>query len=136
MTWLLIVAASLPLAGGDPPAVVWSLDRASPVLLKATISPGWHIYSLTQPAGGPNATRIWLPEGQAWKLTGRVLGPQPRKKYDGAFDMEVESHEGDVIFRLPAASSGSTGAPIVVRVYFQACNDKVCHPPQTVEIAK
>src|SRR5688500_12117093 len=36
--------------------------------VQATIARGWHIYSISQPAGGPGASKIRVPESDQFKL--------------------------------------------------------------------
>src|SRR4030095_1294980 len=45
--------------------------RRGTLLVSADIEPGWHVYSITQPAGGPMATKIKVTESADFK----VLGP-------------------------------------------------------------
>src|ERR1700730_8038767 len=53
----------------------------------AQIQGGWHLYSLTQGAGGPVPTRITVPDGQPFKLAGNVSGPRPRVEMDPNFEI-------------------------------------------------
>ncbi|MDQ2890139.1 MAG: protein-disulfide reductase DsbD N-terminal domain-containing protein [Gemmatimonadota bacterium] len=97
------------------------------------IAAGWHIYSLTQPAGGPIATRINLPAGQSFLQAGvATAATAPRRMYDDAFKMDVELHEKSVSFRVPVrATSAANGADSVhVNVRYQICNASLCYPPQ------
>ena len=80
------------LGGADNPAdaqqepVVWSarysMDEQGSVVLhvEAKLSPTWHVYSVTQPGGGPTRTTIEIvgPEGVA--LLKDFLPDQPPKK--------------------------------------------------------
>jgi len=59
--------------------VSWSLSATKPikagarldVRLSANISGAWYLYSLTQPAGGPNVTRITVSSEPTFKLAAR-----------------------------------------------------------------
>ncbi|MFN2531240.1 MAG: protein-disulfide reductase DsbD family protein [Pyrinomonadaceae bacterium] len=128
--------------------VTWSITANAPASLKAAdkftaqvnaqIQTGWHLYSLTQGAGGPIPTRISLPEGQPFKLAGNATGPRPRVEMDPNFQINTETHEGNISFRVPVlvnaeAPSGTQALNINVR--FQACNDKLCLPPRTVKLS-
>jgi len=108
------------------------------VTLTANISEGWHMYSFTQPPGGPNTSQATLAAKQPFKESGSIGGPPPHKAYDPNFEMETESYEGTVDFSLPLvvqanAPSGTKNVAIDVR--FQVCNETTCLPPKTVHLS-
>src|SRR5271157_2114818 len=108
------------------------------VTLTANISEGWHMYSFTQPPGGPNTSQATLLPKQPFKESGSIGGPPPHKAYDPNFEMETESYEGTVNFSLPLvvqanAPSGTKNVAIDVR--FQVCNETTCLPPKTVHLS-
>ncbi len=106
--------------------------------VRATIDPGWYIYSITQGEGGPVPSRISLAADQPFTQAGDVKGTKPTVKFDQNFSMEVEMHEGSVAYELPvqvAADAGSDVKEIHVRARYQACTNQVCLPAQTERIA-
>ncbi len=134
-------------AQGENP-IAWSL--ASPrdlkvkpgaqfeIVLTATIDEGWHLYSTTQPTGGPTPTRITLPPGQPFTLAAAPAGPEPKREHDPNFGMETEFYESSAVFSLPiqVASTAPAGRQRVeVHVRFQTCNDRLCLPPKTDKLA-
>jgi thiol-disulfide isomerase/thioredoxin len=125
--------------------VRWSARVDSPVTpgsrfiitLSAEIERGWHIYSLTQPEGGPLALRISVPDGQPLTVVGPVRGPEPERQTLPAPAVPQELHSGTVSFDLPVKtldgiSPGRTDARIAIR--FQSCSDDTCLPPRTIEL--
>jgi thiol:disulfide interchange protein len=112
----------------DPPNVA----PGSSVLAKLTgkIDPGWHIYALTSPAGGPTPTTVKL--GETAVASGlKLYQPKPTVKFDPNFNINVEAFEGEVtlLANIAAANKASTGAaeiPLLLR--YQACTDKECLP--------
>src|SRR5215469_15639821 len=68
------------------------------VKLSAKISSGWHMYSITQPAGGPTTTVITVPTTQPFKLDGQISGPLPFTAYDANFEMNTETYEDRAVF--------------------------------------
>src|SRR3954468_7968333 len=54
--------------------------------LRATIPSGWHLYSVTQPPGGPVPTTIDIATPQ-FKLAGPIDGPIPVSAYDPNFSI-------------------------------------------------
>jgi DsbC/DsbD-like thiol-disulfide interchange protein len=132
-------------AHAQPNPIKWTIKAEAPlkaddkfiVQVTARIDKGWHIYSLTQPDGGPIATRITLPDGQPFKLAGTIRGPKPQSKFSEAFGRKIEWHEDTVDFTVPvrAATSIPPGKPNpVVEVRFQACSDRICLPPRTLSL--
>jgi thiol:disulfide interchange protein DsbD len=106
------------------------------LFIKANIKPGWHIYSLTQPSGGPVATKISLPPSNAYQLIGDFRpSPQPEVKPEPAFNnLEVESHYGTVIWHAPLVlASGVDPATLKIEgtVKAQPCDASSCLPPQS-----
>ncbi len=106
--------------------------------VRATIDPGWYIYSITQGEGGPVPSRISLADEQPFMQAGDVKGTTPTVKFDQNFSMEVEMHEGSVAYVLPvqvAADAGSDVKEIQVRARYQACTNRVCLPAQTERLS-
>ena len=97
--------------------IAWSLsagkkDSIKPgdkisVQVNGQISPGWHLYSLTQPAGGPSPTRITLPDGQPFTVKGSISGPHPHVEMDQNFGINTETYEGSVTFTIPVISAAT-----------------------------
>lgn len=105
--------------------------------VRADLGDGWHVYSITQPPGGPTTTTINVPAGQPFKLGGAVVAPAPDKEYDPNFDMEAEFYSNEVTFKLPLVVDATTKdgtQTLLVDAYFQACNDRNCLPPTTVHL--
>jgi thiol:disulfide interchange protein DsbD len=127
--------------------ITWTITplRATPrngatvqVRIDARIQDGWHIYSITQPAGGPTATRITVPPGQAVVSAGAATPTvRPHVAYDDAFKMNVQLHEKAVAFNVPIRSTrpASASDSVHVNVRYQVCNASLCYPPQTARLA-
>ena len=71
------------------------------VKLAASIDDGWHIYSVTQGPGGPMPTKVTVPTGQSFALSGAVKGSQPDTKFDENFGIQVETYENRAEFTVP-----------------------------------
>jgi DsbC/DsbD-like thiol-disulfide interchange protein len=141
-----------PVAAQTP--VHWTISplRSSPrngasvnVRIDAKIQDGWHIYSITQPSGGPFATRITVPAGQPFVAAGDPKPtPAPRVAFDDAFHMNVQLHETAVGYTGPVRFAPSAATPgrritapdsVRVNVRYQVCNASLCLPPQTEKLA-
>jgi thiol:disulfide interchange protein DsbD len=103
------------------------------IKLSGHILPGWHIYALDEPDGGPVPTQIGLAEGDPLTLLA-VDEPAPRMVPDPVLRQPTGVFQNLVEFtlrlRAPHKSSPSqTESHILVR--YQSCNDQVCLPPHT-----
>lgn len=124
----------------EPLAGPFRSGMTTTVRVTAKLEDGWHVYSLTQPAGGPRATRISVPAGQPFILAG-LPSPtvKPQVKYDGAFRMNVQEHERGVTFDIPVRATRLVAGPadsIRVEVRYQVCDASLCYPPQTARLAE
>lgn len=102
------------------------------IAVRVALEPGWHIYSLTQPAGGPISTTVKLDRCGTLEATGPVRQGFFEKHREQAFNMDVESFAGTAEFWVPVkvkptAKPGSFTC--AVRVRCQACDGRICLPP-------
>ena len=153
---MLVVSALSACSPGQPANAQKSADATKPVTwtiapvtgpvtvgqtvnvrINAVLQDGWHIYSITQPAGGPIATRITLPTEQAFTLASDPKPTvQPEIKFDEAFRMNVQLHEKAVGFTVPVRLAAAMPIPdsVHVNVRYQVCNASLCYPPQTAKL--
>lgn len=109
--------------------------------ITAEIKKDWHIYSLTQPKGGPLPSKIKLPESPHYKVAGQFKSsPQPTVHlYPEAYgDLPVEEHQGRVTFYAPleiAKGVDARNLKIDGKLNVQACNADNCLPPQDYPFA-
>ncbi|HEX3682361.1 MAG TPA: cytochrome c biogenesis protein CcdA [Bryobacteraceae bacterium] len=98
--------------------------------LKATIQPGWHLYSPTTPPGGPIITKIRLDDNPA-VTNYSVYRPQPVRKLDPNFQIDTETYADGAVFLLQAVTAKSASGDVTVQatVRYQACTDVKCLPP-------
>lgn len=103
--------------------------------ITAEIKPGWHIYSITQPKGGPVASKIKLTPAPGYKITGdfKAVPPAEVRFYPDAYkDLPIEEHEGRVIWHAPLElSAGVNAATLKIegKLNVQACDEGNCLPP-------
>ena len=119
--WALVLEATGARPGGRVLAI-----------LTATMEPGWHLYSLTTPKGGPNATTVTMTDNPA--VAGvRVYQPKPLRQMDPNFRIETETFGEKLRLLVEIALKPDAAAgPIVLeaRVRYQCCTDKICLPPR------
>ena len=100
--------------------------------LTANIQPGWHLYSLTTPKGGPNPTTISL-SGDSIISGVRIYQPQPIRKMDPNFQLETETFERQLplLLEITVKDNAVIGAAnLTVHVRYQCCADTTCLPPK------
>ncbi len=122
--------------------VQWSLSAApepvspgSTVVLRlhADIAPGYHLYSLTTPKGGPIRTTLSLKDSPAFE-DARMYQSSPDRHNDPNLNVPVEIFSGPTDFPIqakikPDAVFGT--AILTAQTRYQACSDEICLPPVT-----
>ena len=71
------------------------------ITVTAKIESPWHIYSLTQPAGGPKASEIVIEESEKYKIGEFEADSIPHTKLEQGFEVESEYYEGTVSWTAP-----------------------------------
>ena len=111
-----------------------SAPPGSHVLAKfaAKIEPGWHLYSLTTPKGGPIPTTSSLLDNPM--VAGfKILQPKPERKLDPNFQIDTETFANEVVllYDVELKKDAAAGpAEITAQVRYQCCNDRLCLPPK------
>lgn len=104
------------------------------IVVHAHIPVGWHLYSLTQPPGGPMATTINVGPSSLVRIAAPVDAAIPRIAPDQNFPIISETYDDSAIFSVRVAVSPSAAAgehTIEVRVGYQTCTESYCLPPRT-----
>ena len=129
--------------------VTWTLPAPRPVragdvvslTLTATIAPGWHLYAMAQPEGGPLSTEISLPATALATTLATFARPivasKPATIFDPNFDMRVQLYSESATVTLPLKVTATAPAgthPFAVEARYQSCNDVICLPPKTVRV--
>ena len=103
------------------------------VAIDAVIPIGWHLYSVTQPPGGPITTTFAIGPEAVFHQSGPIISPAPRLAPDPNFGIVSEWYEDSAHFALPVAVSPGVRAgrwEVQVRVRYQTCTDRFCLPPR------
>jgi len=139
--------ASISAALGSPAQITATIETIPPgdsvqpgsvLAVTATLEDGWHLYSLEQKPGGPQATRINVAADSPLKLAGPFrpdTAPHRRtiKDVPGWNGLVVEEHDGTVTWRAPLAPNpDGTAAEVHGSVSLQLCRDNACTPPETI----
>ena len=112
---------------------LWN-DAEKVVILqaKAYVEAPYHIYGLSIPEGGPIATHFDWSKGD-YSLVGEEAEPTPEIIYDPNFKMDLNMHDGDVLFTQKVKITG-TVKEIKADVTYMACDNLQCLSPETVEL--
>jgi thiol:disulfide interchange protein DsbD len=138
---LLLLPFSTVLSGQRLDPVHWILSSSAeqappgaaiPLQLTAKLDPGWHLYSLTTPKGGPIQTTAALAENSAVERV-VLYQPKPERKFDPNFNLDTETFANEAIFLISAKLKNDvpTGPlELTAQVRYQACSDRQCLPPR------
>ncbi len=102
------------------------------VEIDARIPPGWHLYSVTQPPGGPMRTTIAVGPASVFRLHGAIQASATEVENDPNFGIVTETHSDSAKFSVPirAVSGIRPGhQAIQLRIGYQTCNSRYCLPP-------
>ncbi|MBL0170578.1 MAG: thioredoxin family protein [Gemmatimonadaceae bacterium] len=102
------------------------------VLVSASIPSGWHLYSITQPAGGPVPTSFTVAPRTLFRIEGALGSPVPNLTPDPNFGIITEWYEDSATFRVPvrvAATAGQGAQTLHVIAAYQTCTARYCLPP-------
>jgi thiol:disulfide interchange protein DsbD len=136
-----LIVCAIPASGQDSP-VHWSAKPpAQPieagmlfeVELDADIEGQWHMYSATQPPGGPVATSFKIQENAPFEMAGNLKQSPPKTEFDANFGIPTEFFAGSAEFWIPLKSKAGARPgdyQVEIRATYQLCDDKSCLPPR------
>ena len=141
---LLLAVATVSLAsaqGLDP--VSWSFSSKKinateyEVQLIASIEPGWHLYSQSQPDDAiALPTVINFVKNPLLSLNGKVKEEGRLIKYkDDALDVSANQYSNKVVFVQKVKVKGKAKTAVKGCLEYQTCDDKKCLPPKTVKFS-
>jgi thiol:disulfide interchange protein DsbD len=105
-------------------------DQEAELVLKASIDAGWHLYSQSIPEGGPIATSFKFSPSKDYELVGKVKEGKPIKKYEEAFEMDLQYFESSATFKQKIKIKTADAFKINGTLEFMVCNDQQCLPPE------
>lgn len=120
----------------DPVQVSAQIDFADSeavITFKASIEPGWHLYSTNLPAGGPTSAEVTVETIEGAELQGSLVpGKGEIEKDDPIFGMKVKYYENEAAFTQKVKLLGGEYR-IQGYLRYGACNDETCLPPTAYE---
>lgn len=114
--------------------VKWSFDQKPSganeieLIFKASIDPGWHLYSINLPEGGPIKTAFTFQlDSSAVKLSGGIIAKSaPIKEHDKIFNMDLEYFAREAVFSQKIKVKAGQAAIVRGTIEYQTCNDETC----------
>jgi uncharacterized protein YyaL (SSP411 family) len=120
------------------PSNTLKAGTSTKLTLRLTMDESWHILAGNSTAEksekAEGATRVTL-QSKTLGTLDKVVYPASKDLKIAAINQTVQVYEGsiDVELNLTVAPDAPRGKqPLSVKVYFQACNDKVCDKPEEV----
>lgn len=133
---LLFVTSAVYGQMADPVQISTLIDVAdseATITFKASIEPGWHLYSTNLPAGGPTSAEAVFETLEGAELIGSlVAGKGEIEKNDPIFEMKVRYYENEATFTQKVKLLGGDYR-LQGYLRYGACNDETCLPPTTYE---
>lgn len=121
----------------DP--VKWSYAAAKKsgneytVTISAALEPGWHIYSINTPNGGPVATTFNFKRNPLVTIEGKTEeNGKLSTIYDDVFGVDVKYYSETVTFVQPLKLKSPVKTNLSGTIKYMLCNDKMCLPPKTI----
>ena len=111
-------------------------DGTGTVTFRALVAPGWHLYGLSIPEGGPKATSFDLKEGTGVRFTAPVTPKrEPVAIDDPLFGMTLTWWDSNIEFTVPFKITDKDTAKIDCKISYMACDGSSCRPPKTENIS-
>lgn len=140
LTYILAFLTAAPFnIGSQPVSATHRLEQVSADTIRLSfdlnISPGWHVYSTSLPAGGPISATLEFDTVRGVEPASALsFNGQEKEDDDPLFGMRIRYFENRVTFfqdfRISDAAWSMEGV-----FSFGACNDESCLPPQRVEFS-
>lgn len=112
-------------------------DNVYDVQLVATIQPGWHLYSQTQPKDAiAQPTSFTFNKNPLIEMDGKVKESGKLEKFtDKELGVSANQYSKQVVFSQKVKVKGKVKTNVAGNLTFQTCDDKKCLPPKTVNFS-
>ena len=112
-------------------------DKEYELHMIATIQPGWHLYSQTQPEDAiAQPTSFNFNKNPLLDLNGKVKEVGKLEKYkDEKLDVSANQYSDKVVFVQRVKMKGKAKTAVTGKLEFQTCDYEKCLPPKTVNFS-
>lgn len=141
ITLFSILLVTLALNAQNPVTWAFSAKKISDKLyelhMTATIQPGWHLYSQTQPEDAiAIPTSFTINKNPLLTLDGKVKEIGKLEKFhDAKLDLSANQYSHKVNFVQVVKLRTDAKTNITGNVEFQTCDDEKCLPPKTTNFS-
>ncbi len=115
-------------------------SRRGTLSINAVMEPTWHVYSITQPEGGPMRSVLKVKDSEQFKVLGQFQADrEPHVLPPDVFPVPSEEHEDEVIWSAPielAEGVKPEDLQITTKFEGQACREGQCIPVASDIVAK
>ena len=95
--------------------------------LKAELKPGWTIYSMYTPEGGPMQTSLnFEAAGKGIELLGKATENEPHKEYDPIFEVDVWHFAGEFVITQKIKVTDPALTSVKGTLEYQVCQEGQC----------
>ncbi len=140
-TFLYLLLLSTIATGQIYEPVSWStsVEKVSTntydLITRATIDPGWHLYSQDVPDNGPVPTTFTYSVNESFNLVGTTQESTGTTINDPVFNMDITFFSNNAVFKQRITVDENLPASIIeAEVEFMVCDDKRCLPPTYVDL--
>jgi cytochrome c biogenesis protein CcdA/thioredoxin-related protein len=114
--------------------VLWSFEQfpsgnnVIELIFKASIEPGWHVYSTELPEGGPvKTTFTFTPDSSNYQVIGGIISKSvPTREHDRIFNMDLEFFSGEAVFAQKIKILNNRNFVLSGTIEYQTCDNETC----------
>jgi thiol:disulfide interchange protein DsbD len=106
-----------------------SINQKGELVFSTAIDPGWHLYTLNMPSGGPLPTVFVFEKIKGVELSGKVTTLcEIKTEFDDLFGMNVSWYKGNPSFIQKLKITDTNQFAIEGYIDYMTCNDENCIP--------
>lgn len=104
---------------------------------RASIAPGWHLYDVEIPDGGPYPTSLSVDQVKGAVAVGKftAVNSKLHKGFDKVFEMEIGYFDKEATFVQRFKVTDKSKFVLKGDIRAQACNDRECTPPIPIDFS-
>ncbi|AUP79299.1 protein-disulfide reductase DsbD domain-containing protein [Flavivirga eckloniae] len=98
------------------------------VIIKASIKPKYHLYSLKVPKGGPLPTVFIFEDSEDYELVGKMTEDKGHTAFDPVFELNVKYFENVASFKQRIKLKSKKALKVIGEIEYMTCNEESCVP--------
>jgi thiol:disulfide interchange protein DsbD len=106
-----------------------SINSSGELVFTTSIDPGWHLYDMNMPPGGPLPTTFVFEKSKGVELRGKVTTLSGIiTEFDDLFGMNVSWYKGNPAFTQKLNITDAANFKLEGYIDYMTCNDEYCIP--------